>query len=96
VRGTPTTTFLLDGCRGRGGRAVIGKSLCLCGGPLRHQLREGEANKQTNNKVEEEGEFKHYVDSGALHLLLLDSGARVRAYQPHAHCAMHPPAHTHM
>ena len=90
-----SNTFLLDGCRGRGGRAVIGKSLCLCGGPLHHQLREGEANKQTD-KVEEGGEFKHYVDSGALDLLLFDSGARMRAYQPHAHCAMHPPAHTHM
>ena len=88
MRGTPTTTFLLDGCRGRGGRAVIGKSLCLCGGPLRHQLREGEAN--------EEGEFKHNVDSGALHLLLLESGERVRAYHLHAHCAMHPRARTHM
>jgi hypothetical protein len=96
VRGTTTTTFLLGGCRSRGGRAVTDKFLCLCGGPLRHQLRVGEANKQTNRqKVEEEGEFKHFVDSGALHLLLLlfDSGARVRAYQPHAHCTR---AHPHV
>ena len=41
----------------------------------------------------EEGEFKHYVDSGALHLLLLDSGEG--ACLPTARTLCHAPTPTH-